>query len=173
MSAAILALALGTASSQVSALEMQVEEPASITAPPIDPDQEGGVWKNQGSSPSLSRAEKAALEERRRKVEEMSSRIREKRDALESSGLDGQAARVRILEDMLLDGAGAGNGDGQKLDHLEKVIEKKAQVQEKILEKKLDKIQKSLEKQLDRNLEKMEKVMPDEKGKTNQGKSGK
>lgn len=103
----------------------------------------------------------------------MAARIREKRDALESSGLDGQSARVKVMEDLLLDGPGTGEGEGQKLEHLEKVIEKKAKVQEKILEHKVEKIQKSLEKQLEKNLEKKEKGLPDEKGKSNRGKSGK
>jgi type I site-specific restriction-modification system R (restriction) subunit len=160
----LAALASGQAHAQDQDAEMKVEEPAGVSAPPIDPDKEARTWNPGGSSPVLSRSEKAALEERRKKVEEMAAEVREARKALENSGMKDRAERVKDLENLILTGTGKQEVGEKHLKRLEMLIEKAATAKDKQHEKALEKIEKKLEKQLEKERErqhrKEEKVKP-------------
>lgn len=132
---------------------MQVEEPAAIEAPPIDPDLDGGHWKARPASAHLNPTERAAYEERRKKVEEMAERVREKREAVEHSASVDRAARVRDLENL--------------------VLEKKERAKDKVREKKLERLEKRLEKSLEKNREKLDKADTDAKEKPKRKGAGK
>lgn len=158
-----ICLATGSARSQ----EMQVEEPETPAAPPIDPAQDAGTWQVRQTSSALSPAQRAALEERRKQVEAMTQEIREKREALENSGQAEKAALVKDLENLILE---TGNG-AHVLEHLEKVLEKQAIAQEKNLAKKVEQLEKKLEKVIEKNQDKLDKSNPKDKSKNpNSGK---
>lgn len=167
--AVLLTLAAGAAWGQ--GLEMQVEEPASVTPPPIDPERDAGAWQPKAGSreAALSKAEQAAWKERRKQVEEMASEVREKREALLNSGQEDRAARIKELERLILDADQGGASSGKIQERLEKQLEKQAQAQEKQLEK----LEKKLEKSLDEKLEKLDKLESGKSEKGKQGKSGK
>lgn len=150
---ALALAALATAGEERSQIvEMQVEEPA-LASPPIDPGREVGPWKGGGANPTLSKAQKIAFEKRRKQVEAMASEVRAKREALRNSTEVERAARVKELEELILDPAlDAGN-----LDKLEKRLEKQAEIKAKSLEKNLEKQEKKAEKAIEKKQEKLDK----------------
>lgn len=154
-------------------LPMQVDEPAHHAAPPIDPGLEGGHWKSKPSSPALNRLQRAAMEDRRKKVEEMATRIREKREAVENSGIGDKAARVKDLESLVLetdkdqekDQVGIAGDSQDRRIRFENRLEKRKAAQEKALERKRDKLEKKLEKSLEKQREKLDKAKKSRKEK--------
>lgn len=164
---AVLASGSALGQSQEMQVIMQVEEPDFSAAPPIDPSKEAGAWHGRKKpSSKLNKAQKAALEERRKLVELMAQEVREKREALETSGSEQRAARVKELENLILEQSGVG---AEKLERLEKLLEKQAKAQEKGLVNKLEKLEKAMEK----NQEKLDKGVDKVKDKSKSPKSGK
>jgi hypothetical protein len=149
---------------------MQVEEPAGLEAPPVDPDLDGGHWKARPVSAQLNAAERAAYEERRKKVEEMAERIRGMREAVEHSAAADRAARVRDLENLVLEKDGR---EGSERSRAERLLEKKERVQDKAVERKLERLEKRLEKSLEKNREKLDKADTDGKDKPKRKGAGK
>lgn len=163
----VLAFAACLAVIPAHSQDMQVEEPETPAAPPIDPAQDAGSWQVRQTTAALSPAQRAALEERRKQVEAMTREIREKREALENSGQAEKADRVKDLENLILEsGSGA-----QALEHLEKVLEKQSIAQEKNRTKKVEQLEKKLEKVIEKNQDKLDKA--EKKEKTKAPKSGK
>jgi len=144
-------LLAGLAPGSARGQEMQVEEPETPAAPPIDPAQDAGSWQVRQSSSALSPAQRAALEERRKQVEAMTREIREKREALENSGQAEKAVRVKELESLILESGGG----AQILERMEKVLEKQSMAQEKNLTKKAEQLEKKLEKIIEKNQDKL------------------
>jgi hypothetical protein len=161
LSPGILAFLLAGAA-LADGLPMQVDEPLDQALPPIVPSLDAGSWKARVSTSALNAQERAALEERRKQVEDMASRIREKREALENSGSEDRAARVKDLEGLVLDKDDA-KGPGEVPDRRERFenrMEKRKAAQEKALERKREHLEKKLEKRLEKSLEK-KKERPD------------
>lgn len=172
--AAVLSLVAGSAFGQ--GLEMQVEEPSSLTPPPIDPDRDAGAWhqKTGTGEAGLNKAEQAAWKERRKQVEEMASEVRAKREALLSSGQEERAARIKELEQLILDAGQGGAGlQGASSEKIQERLDKRLEKQVKVQEKQLEKLEKKLEKSLDEKLEKLDKDVSGTTGKSKKGKSGK
>jgi hypothetical protein len=113
---------------------MIVEEPSS--PPPVDPELEAGAWKSHNSE--LTAKEKAAREARRRQVEALAEKIREKRESLEAGSGDDKERSRKELQDLVL--------DKDKDKELNKA-EKRNEAQRK----RLEKLEEKLDKQLPKN----------------------
>jgi Spy/CpxP family protein refolding chaperone len=126
-----LTLILSLASGLAMAGGMLVEEPEDISTPPIDPVKEGVRW-HAGDHSGLTEKDREVIRERRKQVEEMAKRIREKREALEQSGGEDKERHTRELKHLILDG----DKDLNKKEELsEKQIQKKEEIREKRLER--------------------------------------
>lgn len=163
---ALSALAAGYGHAQ--GLEMQVEEPV-LASPPIDPTREADTWKDAPGKPGLSKAQRKAIEERRKLVEAMASEVHEKREALRNSTDAERPARAKELERFILDPV----LEAGKLEKLEKRLEKQADAKAKSWERKLEKQESKKEKSIEKNQEKLDKereALDRQKAKGNPGK---
>jgi hypothetical protein len=108
--------------------EMRVEEPDNPSSPPIDPEKESVMWHAGGHNTA---ADRAAIQERRRKVQELAEKIREKREAVEQSSGADREREARELKDLILDG-------DKELNKKEKLSEKQIEKRQEIREKQLE-----------------------------------
>jgi hypothetical protein len=175
---------MGFASAEAPTLEMRVEEPSALSAPPIDPVREADPWKAGPRKSGPTRKERAAMEERRKLVEAMAEDIRARREALESAEKGEREGRIKDLQELLLDPVDSresGPGHAERLDGL---MERKSEAAARQMEKKQAKLEEKLEKaienqekareKLEKALEKKEKALEkQEKDASRKDKPGK
>lgn len=152
----LVLLALACAGAHGQGLEMRVEEPAAMPAPPINPDADARAWEMESLKADLNRVERAAYEARRKRVEELTSQVRAKREALVNSEVGERAARVKDLENLVLENSPEGAKEGQRV-RKDKILEKQGKAREKALEKKMEKLEAKLEKRLEKQKEKLDR----------------
>jgi hypothetical protein len=137
-----LLLALAAGLTFAAGGPMVVEEPANPAAPPIDPEKESAVWAGHDHAPAPNAHDRDLMSARRKQVEEMAERIREKREAMEQSGGDSKRRISVELKDLILDGEKRPN-KGE--DQSEKEVRKKEEIREKRWENEKSKAERKIQ----------------------------
>jgi hypothetical protein len=149
----------GIARAEAPALEMRVEEPSAVSAPPIDPEREAAPWKAGRRKSGPTRHERTAMEERRKQVKAMAEEIRARRMALESAEEGEREGRIKDLQDHLLNPADSKETGADRVERLDDFLGKKTQAAARQLEKKQSRLVEKLEKALEKQEEAREKAL--------------